>query len=92
MSIVLRHKVSGLYFQAGGKWVRCADNALVFESARVARRYSRQNHLIGAQAVPRLAPYLLSMLRGPQPDIWASWSRAAASGWYAKKAAQFSHN
>src|SRR5690349_16869788 len=74
MSIVLRQKVSGLYYQEPGKWVRCADNARIFESAREARLYSRQNHL-GAQAVPRLAPYLMSMLRPTRSGLWQSWSR-----------------
>jgi len=89
MSIVLRHKISGLYYQAQGRWVRRADNARVFENAREARSYSRSHHLENAQAVPRLAPYLMQMLRRPQPDAWKAWSR---SGWYATQAGKLSQN
>jgi hypothetical protein len=89
MSIVLRHKISGLYYQAPGRWVRRADNARVFESARAARCVSRSQHLQKAQAVPRLAPYLMQMLRRPQPDAWKIWNR---SGWYAKQASKLGQN
>ena len=89
MSIVLRHKMSGLYYQAAGRWVRRADNARVFESARAARLFSRSHHLLEAQAVPRLAPYLMQMLRHPQPSVWKSFNQR---GWYAKQSTKPGQN
>lgn len=89
MSIVLRHKISGLYYQAAGRWVRRADNARVFENARAARLFSRSNKLLEAQAVPRLAPYLMHMLRRPQPSIWKTFNQR---GWYAKQAGKLGQN
>lgn len=92
MNIVLRHKVSGLYYQAAGKWVRRSDNACVFKSARAARLYLKLNQLREAQPVPRLAPYLMAMLHRPSPSIWQIWSRGAASGWDGKKSSHFNRN
>jgi len=89
MNIVLRHKVSGLYYQAAGRWVRRADNARVFENARAARLFSRSQHLLEAQAVPRLAPYLMHMLRRPQPNVWKTMNQR---GWSEKQAGKPGQN
>lgn len=92
MSIVLRHKISGLYYRGPGRWVRRADNARVFESASAAESYSQRNGLADAQPVPSLAPCLLSMIRRPRPSALESWKKSSIAAWYAEQAGKLSSN
>ena len=70
MKIVLRHNRTGRYYNSPGNWVRRADNALTFDDILAAREFSRLNHLDDTQPVQRLAPYLMALLRKPQPTFW----------------------
>lgn len=81
MKIVLRHKVTGRYYNAPGKWVRRADNALTFDDVPAAREFSRVNHLEQTQPVQRLAPYLMGLLHSPRHSFWGEWQRHRASYW-----------
>ena len=84
MKIVIRHKVTGRYYNAPGKWVRRADNALTFDDVLAAREFTRANHLEQTQPVQRLAPYLMGLLSNPQPSFWDEWQRQRTSGWYSR--------
>ncbi len=92
MKIVLRHKTTGHYYRSPGKWVRRADNALTFDAADAAHAYSLEHHLDEAQAVLRLAPYLIPLLQHPRNAAWDRWLRSQASQWYLERAGQFGRN
>lgn len=92
MKIVLRHKTTGRYYKAPGKWVRRADNALTFDAVNAARQYLRQNGIEETQAVLRLAPYLIPLLHGPRAVLWDSWLHARASKGYWERATRFGKN
>jgi hypothetical protein len=92
MKVVLRHKVTGRYYQSPGKWVRRADNALAFDALDTARKFSRLHHLAETQPVHRLAPYLMPLLHQPDHVIWESWMRGSAGQWYWERARNFGRN
>jgi DNA-directed RNA polymerase len=92
MKVVLCHTVTRRYYQAPGKWVRRADNAMSFEDFGTAIEFSRQNRLSRARPVQRLAPYLMPLLHRPQPIVWQSWMRGDYAGWYSKELAKLSWN
>ncbi len=91
MNIVLRHRQTGRYFNAHGRWVRRADNALVFDDLFAARAFSRKHHLANVQPVQRLAPYLMALLRSPSTASLDAWARRRTA-WYVARAVRFSHN
>jgi hypothetical protein len=92
MKVVLRHKVSGQYYCAPGKWVRRADNALVFESVIAAREFSRVRRLGNTHAVFRLAPFLMPLLHERQQSMWEAWTQARTNRWYLDHAGKFLRN
>jgi len=92
MKIVLRHKVTGHYYQSPGKWVRRADNALTFDAVDVARKFCRVNHLAEIQAVHRLAPYLMPLLHESRHSIWEGWVGERFGKWYSRGASIFGRN
>jgi len=92
MKVVLRHKATGHYYRAPGQWVRRADNALAFEDVADARKFSRSHRLARAQAVYRLAPYLLPLLHEQQSSMWEAWTQARTNRWYLAHAARFFRN
>jgi hypothetical protein len=82
MKVVLCHTVTRRYYQAPGKWVRRADNAMSFEDFGTAIEFSRLNRLSRARPVQRLAPYLMPLLHRPQPSVWQLWMRDGSAEWY----------
>ena len=92
MKVVLRHTATGRYFQSPGKWVRRADNALAFDAVDAAHEYLRAHRLEKTQAVHRLAPYLIPLLRGPQAAMWNRWLRLRTSEWYGERMGRFGKN
>jgi hypothetical protein len=94
MKVVLRHQATGRYYQAPGKWVRRADNALAFEDAISAQNFLRVQCIARAQAVYRLAPYLMALLheRAHSISIRQTWPRAQTSRWYFVRAEKFERN
>jgi hypothetical protein len=91
MKIVLRHKLSGRYYNAPGRWVRRADNALTFDDVVTAREFSRVNHLEGTQPVQRLAPYMMALLQ-KRRRIWDVWNGGRVSEWFVEHAGRLSRN
>jgi hypothetical protein len=92
MKIVLRHKITGRYYQAPGKWVRRADNALTFEDVGAAREFSRVKHLSEVQPVQRLAPYLMPLLEKRHPSIWHGWMHQRYGNYYLQRSSKFIGN
>ena len=92
MKIVLRHKTTGRYYCAPGKWVRRADNALTFDVVEAAQQYLRENGIAETQAVLRLAPYLIPLLHGSRATQWDRWLQTQAGEWYAERASRFGRN
>ena len=92
MKIVLRHKLTGRYYNAPGRWVRRADNALTFDDVVAAREFSRLNHLEKTQAVQRLAPYMMSLLQKPRHTVWETWNGGRISEWFVTHAGRLSRN
>jgi hypothetical protein len=92
MKVVLRHKLTGRYYQSPGKWVRRADNALAFDAVVSARRFSRLHQLSETQPVHRLAPYLMPLLNHRGSSIWESWLRGRSGQWYCDRAKNFGRN
>jgi hypothetical protein len=92
MKIVLRHTVTRRYYQAPGKWVRRADNALAFEDFAAAIEFSRLKRLSRARPVQRLAPYLMPLLHSDAPNVWATWARDGGTDWYAEQLSRFNRN
>jgi hypothetical protein len=92
MKIVLRHKTTGRYYRAPGKWVRRADNALTFDAVDSAQQFLRAHHIEQTQAVLRLAPYLMPLLNGPEARMWEHWLQARAHEWYGEHASKFDRN
>jgi hypothetical protein len=90
MKIVLRHTVTRRYYQAPGKWVRRADNALAFEDFAAAIEFSRLKRLSRARPVQRLAPYLMPLLHEP-PNAWSAWNRGG-DDWYSEQISRFLRN
>ena len=92
MKVVLRHKVTGRYYQSPGKWVRRADNALAFDAVEVARKFSRTYRIEDTQAVHRLAPYLMPLLHSSRHSVWKSWVSGRVGQWYSDRANHFGRN
>jgi hypothetical protein len=92
MKVVLRHKITGRYYQAPGQWVRRADNARTFADPGAARQFSRHNHLLSAQPVFRLAPYLMPLLHQQRANIWDGWMRGCTVKRHSVRAGKFSRN
>ena len=92
MKIVLRHKITGRYYHAPGKWVRRADNALTFENIGAAHEFSRLHHLTGVQPVPRLAPYLMPLLEKRRPSMWDGWMHQRYGNHYLHRSSKFIGN
>jgi hypothetical protein len=92
MKIVLRHKITGRYYQAPGKWVRRADNALTFENVGAAREFSRLHHLLEVQPVQRLAPYLMPLIEKRHQSMWAGWMHQRYSNYYLHRSSKFIGN
>ena len=92
MKIVLRHRVTGRYYSAPGKWVRRADNALSFDHVDAAREFSESHHLKSAQPVRRLAPYVMGLLQGPSAPLWAMIGMQRAPVWDFQRRARFFRN
>jgi hypothetical protein len=92
MKVVLRHKITGRYYQAPGQWVRRADNARTFADPGAARQFSRHNRLLSAQPVFRLAPYLMPLLQQKCPTIWDGWMRGCAVNRHSVRPGKFSRN
>lgn len=92
MKIVLRHIVTRRYYQAPGKWVRRADNALAFEDFAAAIEFSRVKRLSRARPVQRLAPFLMPLLQREPAGVWSLWTRDNATDWYADQHSRFLSN
>ena len=92
MKIVLRHRVTGHYYSDAGKWVRRADNALVFDDLETAREFSRTNHLEQTQPVHRLAPYVMGLLHRQDPARWQLVVPRYAPIWDFERRARFFRN
>ncbi len=92
MKIVLRHNLTGRYYNSPGEWVRRSDNALVFDDVSSASDFSRLNHLDGAQPVPRLAPYLMALLRQPNRPVLDCWLRRFSFNGCAVQGTRFFQN
>ncbi len=92
MKVVLRHIITGRYYQSPRQWVRRADNALAFEDFCGAREFSKLNGLFSTRPVQRLAPYLMPLLHRRPATIWDTWRRSRASEWYSEKANKFFRN
>ena len=92
MKVVLCHTVTRRYYQAPGKWVRRADNALAFDAFGSAIEFSRLNRLSRTRPVQRLAPYLMPLLLRPQPSIWQIWTRDGCAQWYSEQLAKLAWN
>jgi hypothetical protein len=92
MKVVLRHTITRRYYQAPGKWVRRADNALAFDDFGTAIEFSRLMRLSRTRPVQRLAPYLMPLLHRPQPSIWQTWTRHGSADWYSEQLTKFSRN
>lgn len=92
MKIVLRHKMTGRYYNAPGRWVRRADNALAFDDVVTAREFSRVNHLDETQPVQRLAPYMMALLQKRRRTIWDVWNNGRISEWFVTQAGRLSRN
>ena len=91
MKVVLRHTVTRRYYQAPGKWVRRADNALAFEDFGTAIEFSRLKRLSRTRPVQRLAPYLMPLLLRDS-TIWDTWARRGSADWYAERLTKFHRN
>jgi hypothetical protein len=91
MNIVLRNRFTGRYYNGQGRWVRRADNALVFNDLYAARAFSRKHHLAGVQPVQRFAPYMMALLRRPSHSSLEFWRGPRAAS-YMARAIRFSHN
>jgi hypothetical protein len=92
MNIVLRHRRTGRYYNRAGRWVRRADNALVFDDVCAARDYSKNHQLDEALPVQRLAPYMMALLRQPGSNALKGWARRRGAYWYLSRATRFSDN
>jgi hypothetical protein len=91
MKVVLRHTVTRRYYQAPGKWVRRADNALAFEDFGSAIEFSRLKRLSRTRPVQRLAPYLMPLLLR-ESTIWDTWHRSGSADWYSERLTKLYRN
>ena len=92
MKFVLRHSVSGRYYQCPGRWVRRADNALSFDQLSEAQAFSR-THQLSAQPVERLAPFMMSLLRQPPPPMRSRVADGISlMNWCSERISRFSTN
>lgn len=96
MKLVLRHQTTGRYYSAAGAWVRRADNALAFDNAAAARDYLRSRRISRAQAVYRLAPFLIPLVLEHEQQhsraLWENWWQARSSRWYFEHVHKFDRN
>ncbi len=91
MKVVLRHKITGRYYQSPDQWVRRADNALAFEDFCADREFSKLNGHFRTRTVKRLAPYLMPLLHR-RATIWDAWRRSRTSDWCTEQGSKFSRN
>lgn len=92
MKIVLRHNLTGRYYNGHGQWVRRADNAAAFDDVCAAAEYARKHHLRDIRPVRRLAPYMKELLNVMECRFPGEWSREKATAWCLTRARRFSHN
>jgi len=64
---------------------------LSFEEVGAAREFSRKHRLDDAQPVQRLAPYMMSLLSRPAPQL-AEWAKRRGAYWYLSRVARFTEN